>query len=108
MATITIQKRAPLSRKVETVEIEADIFGVFAVHRTVGQHVDEDPLFTLTHVPSGYAFLSNVSKIDADDCAHELVAGDVDWSTIAKPSDMTLAHREQGKAMRAKYKDPGW
>jgi hypothetical protein len=104
MATITIKQRAPLGRRIIDVEVEADLYGPFAVHPAAGQH-DDEPLFTLTHVPTGYAFLQCATKANAEACAQELNAGDLDWSAIAQPSDLSPEHRALGKAMRAKYKD---
>lgn len=64
---------------------------------------ESERAFTLTHVPSGFAFLSGVSNESAEACARDLNEGDVDWSSITKPSDMTPAHKAQGKLLRARY-----
>lgn len=103
MATITIKQRQLHDSDPAEAAVDADIFGVFAVHRVPGWFADDEPEFTLTHVPSGYAFLSGVSKENAEACARDLNAGDIDWSIITKPSDMTPAHKAQGKLLRARY-----
>lgn len=102
MATISIKQRQLHPRDAATAIIKADLYGVFAVHRTPMWSGVSD-FYTLTHVPSGFAFISAVSKETAEACARDLNVGDVDWSIIAKPSDMTAAHKAQGKAMREKY-----
>jgi len=64
--------------------------------------IDEND-FTLTHIPSGFAYLSGVTKADAEAAAREINAGDLDWSAVKTQQDVTPAHKAQGKALRAKY-----
>lgn len=84
----------------QSMPVEAELFGIFAVHPTIDGLPDA---FTLTHVPSGFAYLSGVTKAAAEACARDINAGSIDWSIIKEPSDMTPAHKAQGKAMREKY-----
>lgn len=82
------------------LHIDADLFGVFAVHPTVEGSPDA---YTLTHIPTGMAYLSGVTKAAAEACAHEINAGNIDWSGIRQQSDLTKAHHEQGRDMRQRY-----
>ncbi len=92
--------RCHLGREVGIEEIEADLHGIFAVHSTWRGDDDE---FTLTHVPTGYAFLTGVTKANAEAAADELNNGTVDWTTVTTPKKLTIEHKRQGRDIRERY-----
>ena len=81
-------------------EVDADVDGCFAVHETIPVTLGG---WTLTHIPTGYAFLTGVLHGQAIACRAELLAGDLDWSQLTSPADVTPAHKRIGKALREKY-----
>ncbi len=95
-------ERNGLDRKPWTDEVEADVYGCFAVHESAGllRHADD---YTLTHIPTGYAYLALVTKANAEKAAREILSGKIDWSLVTSPKDLTAAHKAQGKSMRKKY-----
>lgn len=86
----------------EPDQIDADVEGCFAIHETV-PIIDDEPSWTLTHVPTGYVFLSFPLHGQALACRAELLAGALDWAAVTSPKDLSPAHKAVGKAMRAKY-----
>lgn len=80
--------------------VEAEVFGMFAVHPTVRGREGQ---FQLTHVRSGAAILERVRHDDAFAAAHELNASGIDWSAIDGQNDLTAAHKSQGRELRTKY-----
>jgi hypothetical protein len=104
MPTIKIQRASFDRRKPWSEEIDADLYGAFAVHPTPGPFHEPDD-YTLTHVPTGYAYL-HATKADCEVAAAEINAGPLDWTAVATPKDLTPSHKAQGKAMREKYERP--
>lgn len=104
MATIQIQ-RAGFNREPWTEDIEADVYGVFAVHPEPGVAcADDDDFYNLTHIPTGYAYLTGTTKAKSEAAAKELNAdASVDWSAVKAVADLTDAHKKQGRVIRAKY-----
>ena len=94
-------ERMGLDRKPYREKVDATVRGVFAIHRSIATLNDAD--HTLTHIPTGFAYISGVTRADAESALADIEAGGLDWSLIATPKDLTTAHREQGKAIRAKY-----
>lgn len=103
-AEMTLQKitiaRAGWNRETIHDEIDAHVIGCFAVHPDVGFGTTG---YTLTHVPTGFVYLSGVTERKAKAAAREILNGPLDWTLVAAPSDLTDAHKAQGKAMRGKY-----
>ena len=81
-------------------QVVAETHDVFAIHNTWQGEIGE---FTLTHIPSGFAFLERVSFDDAVAAASELLAGSIDWRSIGGQEDLTDAHKAQGREMRTRY-----
>ena len=99
MTTITIAtKRGPKT-------IEADVVDAWAIHPTsdANQPVGAGP-YTLTHVPTGYKFLCTASRDAAEACRTQLLASKVKW-TFTTPSEMTNAHRDEGRRLLKTYGD---
>ena len=81
-------------------EIEADVEGCWAIHETIPVSFGG---WTLTHIPTRRAVLTGKLRGQCVACRAKLLAGSLDWSGIAKPADMTPAHRAMGKRLREKY-----
>ena len=94
-------ERMGIDRKPYREKVDASVRGAFAIHRSIGTLSEH--AYTLTHVPTGFAYLSEISKSDAEAALAEIETGDLDWSKIRQPKDMTPAHKRQGKAIRVKY-----
>jgi len=55
METITLKQFDSGTGEFSSVEIDAHVFGPFAVHVTPGSHKDDQEQFTITHTPTGYS-----------------------------------------------------
>lgn len=83
-------------------DIEADVDGCFAIHPDVV--IGDEPCgWTLTHVPTGYAFISGISEENARKCRAELLVGKVNWKKVKRPADLTIQHIRIGRSLREKY-----
>lgn len=99
---ITIQCKYPITLKVLSEEIDAEIFGAFAVHPDYKSAYDPSG-YTLTHVATGYAFLFDVARDDAVAAAGELNDSPNDWAGLKSAKDLTGAQRAEGIKMRKRY-----
>lgn len=98
--TITIARRGPsVKQPVIHDEIDADVEGPFAIHQTIPTELES---WTLTHVPTGYAVLTNELRLPLVAARAELLMGGLDWS-FTTPNGVTPAHKRIGKALREKY-----
>ncbi len=71
-------------------EVEGEIIDdVFAIHPTLykGEQEDDDPLMTLTHIPTGGAISHHLSSVDAGRWLVDQIKGVTDWKTFTPSSD---------------------
>lgn len=91
-----------------TDTIEAEVFGCFAVHPDVLEPDEgEDITYVVTHVPTGYACLTGLTRDNALKAAEDFLNSGLDWSTLTDPNAVTDKHKRIGKRIRQQYGDRG-
>ena len=105
---INIMRAGLRGEKPWTEQIDAEPIGdVFAIHPTPPADLSDD-FYNLTHVPTGYAFLSGVTEANARAAAQEILASGLDWAAVTTPKKLTAEHKRARKAIREKYGDRAW
>jgi hypothetical protein len=97
MTMIKIAARSYL-RGVATDEVDAEVIGELAFHRSIGIHRWSEK-YSITHVRTGFRCMGASSKKQARDAIKALLALPVDWA-FTNPETVKGWHEKHGDALR--------
>lgn len=107
LRTIAVHRHAlsPVGKRIDICDyIEgADCLGDFAIHEHLTAWVDpHGPLWTVSHIPTGWACLHTRTKRAALAARRAFVGSGIRWD-FAEPGAMTVEQREMGRTIKREW-----